>query len=40
MRLTWLRWAAADLVSHGKEFGVILRMEGSSQRDLIRESEP
>ena len=38
MRLVWLRWARSGLVSHGKEFDVILREEGGSQRGLIREA--
>lgn len=31
-----LRWAGSGPVGLGKEFGVILREEGSSQRNLIR----
>lgn len=34
----WLRWARSGLVNLGKEFGVILREEGLSQRGLIREA--
>ena len=38
MRLVWLRWARSGLVNLGKEFSVILREEGLSQRGLIREA--
>ena len=38
MRLVWLRWARSGLVNLGKEFSVILREEGLSQRGLIGEA--